>query len=57
MRDIIQLYETKWYYSDGVGKNKILHYICAKIKKVNIYIITMRTRQGRVRTREKVSQI
>ena len=57
MRDKIRLYETKWYYPDGVGKNKFLHYLCAKIKKVNIYIITMRTRQGRVRAHERVSQI
>jgi len=33
MRDKIQLYEAKWYYPDGVGRNKILHYLCAKIKK------------------------
>lgn len=33
MRDKIQLYEAKWYYPDGVGKNKILRYLCAKIKK------------------------
>lgn len=57
MRDIIQLYEAKWYYPDGVGRNKKLPYLCAKILKVNIYIITMRTRQGRVREHERVSQI
>jgi len=44
---------TKPYYTDGVGRNKKLPYLCAKIKKVNIYIITMRTRQGRVRAHER----
>ena len=52
MRDIIRLYETKWYYPDGVGKNKILHYLCSKIKKVRFYRRRAHEKGARTHTRE-----